>query len=189
MIIERYALREDSGGPGTWQGGLGNEKVVRSVSEFMFNAQVERVHCRPWGLFGGLPGAGNQVSVQCGDQPEIRFPSGKVLARKLKPGDAYILRSGGGGGYGSPLDRDLLKIEFDLQEGYISRRRAEVSYGVVFKHNSDEIDVDATKLRREALRSSGELLDDFAPNTEISETDDTSVLFTAAKGFFTNRCC
>ncbi len=189
MIIERYALREDSGGPGTWQGGMGNEKVVRAVSEFMFNAQVERVHCRPWGLFGGLPGAGNQVSVQCGDQPEMRFPSGKVLARKLKPGDAYILRSGGGGGYGSPLDRDLQKIEFDLKEGYISRRRAEASYGVVFKHNGDEIDVDATELRREALRSSGELLDDFAPNTEILETDDTSVLFTAAKGFFTNRCC
>ena len=60
MLVEQYKLREDSGGAGTWQGGLGTEKKIRALSEFNFNAQVERVHCRPWGLFGGHPGAGNQ---------------------------------------------------------------------------------------------------------------------------------
>lgn len=189
MIIERYGLREDSGGAGTWQGGLGNEKVVRAVSEFMFNAQVERVHCRPWGLFGGLPGAGNQVSVQCGNEPETHFPSGKVLARQLKPGDAYILRSGGGGGYGSPLDRPIEKIESDLREGYITRRRAETSYGIVFSGDSDNIDFATTASTRERLRASGASLEDFDPTAAAPVEDNTSKLFTAAPGFFLNRCC
>jgi N-methylhydantoinase B len=189
MIIERYGLREDSGGAGTWQGGLGNEKVVRAVSEFMFNAQVERVHCRPWGLFGGLSGAGNQVSVQCGNDPELRFPSGKVLARQLKPGDAYILRSGGGGGYGSPLDRPVDKVESDLREGYITRSRAETSYGIVFALDSDKIDVVATAAKRHELRVSGAALDDFDANAGPPVEDNTSKLFTAAPGFFSNRCC
>lgn len=186
MMIERYALREDSGGAGTWRGGLGTEKVVRAVSSFMFNAQVERVHCRPWGLFGGLPGAGNQVAVQCGAEPELRFPSGKVLARQLKPKDAYILRSGGGGGYGSPLERPLEKVAVDLREGYVSRRRAERCYGLVFDVGGD-IDLAATEQRRAALRQSGEPLDEEEDQTPVHEAGGE--LFSEAHGLLNHRCC
>ncbi|HEY9281733.1 MAG TPA: hydantoinase B/oxoprolinase family protein [Eoetvoesiella sp.] len=159
VVIERYGLREDSGGAGTWQGGLGTEKVGRATSDMMFNCQVDRVHCRPWGLFDGLPGAGNRVSIRKnGSVEEMTFPSGKVLATPLHAGEHYILRSGGGGGYGSPLERPVGKVGSDLQKGYISRFRAERSYGIVFEA-SGAIDISATEMRRKALAQSGVSLD------------------------------
>jgi len=191
MMIERYGLRQDSGGAGTWQGGLGTEKIARAAHEFMFNAQVERVQCRPWGLFGGHPGAGNQVSVQLGREPELRFPNGKVLARQLKAGDAYILRSGGGGGYGSPLERSLDLIERDLEEGYISPRRAQGCYGVVFTGDGSRIDREATATNRRRLRygedaaSTGE---DSPEGTPEMSDEQTARLFTTGTRFL-RRCC
>ena len=190
MLVEGYRLRDDSGGAGTWRGGLGTEKIMRAVSEFNFNAQVERVHCRPWGLYGGHAGAGNQVSVQVGTAPELRFPSGKVLGRLLRAGDAYILRSGGGGGYGSALDRPLERIAFDLEESYISKERAEACYGVVFHPGSTRIDAAATAINREQLRAVEQsfdinALDDATP--EMSPADER--MFTAGLGFLARRCC
>lgn len=188
MIIERYGLRPDSGGAGTWRGGLGTEKVVRAVHEFMFNAQVERVHCRPWGLFDGLSGAGNQVAVQRGELPEESFPSGKVLARLLKQGDAYVLRSGGGGGYGSPLERPIDAIEADLREEYISRESAERHYGVVMSTDGREIDPAATARHRQALIASGDQPRD-PPQILEPETTPSDEADEPARRFFLNRCC
>jgi len=150
----RYSLREDSGGAGQWQGGLGTEKMVRATDEFVMNSYIERVYCRPWGLFGGHPAAGNQVAVlMAGAEHELRFPSGKVIGRMLKPGDAYILKSGGGGGYGSPLDRPIDKVEEDLREGYISKQRAQACYGLIFDVASGEVDHEATETKRAQLRA------------------------------------
>lgn len=189
MLVERYALRQDSGGAGTWRGGLGAEKVVRAQSEFMFNAQVERVHCRPWGLFGGLPGAGNQVAIQQGERPEVRFPSGKVLARLLAPGDAYILRSGGGGGYGSPLDRDLAAVEHDLQQGYISPEYAEDIYGAVLAPDGMSVDREASQAKRDALRASGWTPPEEEPEDVSAAEAEKSPLFCLIPGILPQRCC
>jgi len=184
LMIERYCLRENSGGPGTFRGGLGTEKIVRATSPFMFNAQVERVNCRPWGLFDGLSGAGNRVSIQCGSEPEQYFSNGKVLARQLQAGDAYILRSGGGGGYGSPLKRDLDKIMHDVKEGYVSKENAEKFYGIVFHKNL--IDIEATKLQRSTMKLE---LQEFEDLYQEPVSDASDKLFSAASGFFLNRCC
>jgi len=156
VMAVRYALREDSGGAGQWQGGLGTEKVIRATDEVVMNSYIERVYCRPWGLFGGHPAAGNRVNVRvAGTDQELSFPSGKVIGRSLKPGDAYILRSGGGGGYGSPLDRPVGKVEDDLREGYISRQRAESCYGLVFDAQ-EQVDRVATEAMRAKLRKLGD---------------------------------
>lgn len=175
VVIERYGLREDSGGAGEWQGGLGTEKVGRATSNMMLNAQVDRVHCRPWGLFGGLQGAGNQVSVILKDRGEVSFPSGKVLARALEPGERYILRSGGGGGYGSPLERPVEKIVSDLQEGYLSPARAERVYGIVFASDPGSIDVAKTAERRAIMAKQGLPLDDLEvePSAMLTEGHGT----------------
>ncbi|MFM9967594.1 MAG: hydantoinase B/oxoprolinase family protein [Burkholderiales bacterium] len=196
MVVERYGLREDSGGAGHWQGGLGTEKKVRATSEWMFNAQVERVYCRPWGLVGGHPGIGNSVAVQVGKE-ELRFPSGKVLGRLLKPGDAYILRSGGGGGYGSPLDRPIAMVESDLIEGYVSRQKAEACYGIVFEGKSTRIDVAASETKRATLRSRSDAiaerdnedpLADDAANLAADNGQPKGLYFTEGM-LFPLRCC
>jgi N-methylhydantoinase B len=196
MLIERYALREDSGGAGMHQGGLGTEKAVRALSEFNFNAQVERVYCRPWGLFGGHPGWGNQVAVRAQGK-EVRFPSGKVHGRVLAKGDAYMLRSGGGGGYGSPLERPIARVQHDLDEGYISAERAAGCYGAVFAPGTTRIDVAATEANRARLRTVGErialrdnedaatLADDVGPDDEAASDG----IYLADGRLFPLRCC
>ena len=172
VVIERYGLRQDSGGAGEWQGGFGTEKVGRATANLMFNAQVDRVHCRPWGLFGGLQGAGNQVSVSLDGKGEVAFPSGKVLARALKPGERYTLRSGGGGGYGSPLSRPIEMIAADLQEGYITPARAERLYGIVFGSEPGTIDSVKTQSRRAEMALQGLPVDEIEPEPldELPET-------------------
>lgn len=153
LIVERYALREDSGGAGKFRGGLGTEQVVRARHEIMFNAQIERVDCRPWGLFGGLSALGNEVRLERGGVEE-RFPTGKVLAQKIAAGDAYTVSSGGGGGFGSPLDRKLDDLENDVRQGYVSAEAAHEFYGAAFDA-AGRLDRDATALRRASMRRKG----------------------------------
>jgi N-methylhydantoinase B len=155
LLVERYGLYEDSGGPGTFRGGLGAEYTVRARGDIMLNAQIERVNCRPWGLAGGLSGAGNQVTVQRAGGEDAFFPSGKVLSQLIHPGDSFTLRSGGGGGYGSPLDRDPARVEQDVIQGYVSRDKAENVYGVVFDADATGVDAAATERRRSGLRAAG----------------------------------
>ena len=85
-------------------------------------------------------------------QTEQRFGNGKAFNHVLQSGDAYIKQSGGGGGFGSPLDRDAAKVAWDVSEGYVSRQSAEDQYGVVFRGDSLEVDEMATRARREAMR-------------------------------------
>src|SRR5262245_17270167 len=54
LLVERYALRQDSGGAGRCRGGLGCEQVVQARHDLRFNSQMDRVKCKPWGLEGGL---------------------------------------------------------------------------------------------------------------------------------------
>jgi N-methylhydantoinase B len=152
MLVERYALRQDSGGAGRFRGGLGTQIVVQARDRIRFNAQIDRVECRPWGLFGGLSGFGNGVAIHRFGADEQRFRNGKAFNLVLEPGDAYIKESGGGGGYGSPLERDPAQIAWDVAEGYVSREVAQMHYGVVFVGESLEIDAAATQARREEMR-------------------------------------
>jgi N-methylhydantoinase B len=155
LLVERYALRPDSGGAGRYRGGLGTEQVVQAINEIRFSSQMDRVRCKPWGLEGGLSGLGNSVALhRCGANAETHFPNGKAFNQVLKPGDAYILRSGGGGGYGSPLERDLGMVERDVRCGYVSNETAESLYGAVFDPQ-DKVLVEETARRRadmDALR-------------------------------------
>ena len=117
---------------------------------------MDRVKCKPWGLFGGMSGFGNGVALhRFGKTDETLFPNGKALNQTLQAGDAYILRSGGGGGYGSPLERDREALERDVRSGYVTQKSAEENYGAVFKGDTLEIDAAATKAKRNAMRAKG----------------------------------
>jgi N-methylhydantoinase B len=63
-----------------------------------------------------------------------------------------IVRTGGGGGWGDPLERDPSLVRSDVIEQLVSRRRAEEAYGVVLR---DDLTLDdtATARKRNELRS------------------------------------
>jgi N-methylhydantoinase B len=155
LLVERYALREDSGGAGTFRGGLGNEQVIRVLSEIMFNTQMERVECRPWGLFGGLSAMGNEVALKRNGQDEVVYTTGKVFSQMLKTGDTWTLRSGGGGGFGNPTERDIERVESDVLNGYVSLESARQHYGVVIDKATRKADRAATAQLRERMRAQG----------------------------------
>jgi N-methylhydantoinase B/oxoprolinase/acetone carboxylase alpha subunit len=110
VVVERGAHIPDSGGAGKYRGGLGIESVVRARTNMVVNTQTDRSHCPPWGLGGGLDATGNHIHVRYSGLWKTDQRNAKMLVTALKPGDAFRLRSGGGGGYGSPLDRDLAAV-------------------------------------------------------------------------------
>jgi len=62
----------------------------------------------------------------------------------------------GGGGYGSPLDRDPEMVRTDVLEGLVSPEKARQIYGVIFKGRAEDesvaVDQEATTKWRDALR-------------------------------------
>jgi N-methylhydantoinase B len=72
----------------------------------------------------------------------------KIFNVRLERGDAYKMLSGGGGGFGSPLERDLELVAEDVREGYVSAQVAREVYQVALDSHG-QVDHAATQ----ALRS------------------------------------
>ena len=150
ILIERYALRTDSGGAGRTRGGLGADIVVQALSPMSFNSTIERAHCKPWGLDGGLPADGNALSLRVNGEWKHDLPNAKLMNYRLRKGDAFMVRSGGGGGFGPPAERDLERIAFDVHEGYVTADAAKRDYGVVIDEDTGEVSVERTNALRKA---------------------------------------
>jgi len=150
ILIERQALRPDSGGAGRQRGGLGTETVVRARAAMSVDVQSDRMHCPPWGLEGGHAGLANEVFVAArGEDPGAK-QTGKVRNQRLRPGDRLFLRAGGGGGFGPPQRRDPALVAQDVRQGYVSIRNAREKYRVALNEDGT-IDTAAT----DALRAAG----------------------------------
>jgi N-methylhydantoinase B len=67
-------------------------------------------------------------------------------------GSEVIVRTGGGGGWGDPLERDPAAVRSDVQEDFVSVRSAREHYGVVLRGDLS-VDDAATVQMRNALRS------------------------------------
>lgn len=147
LLIENYSLRQDSGGPGAQRGGLGCENRVEARADLMLNAQVDRMHCKPWGLEGGLDAAGNAVVLRKDGAWREDFPNAKLLTARIKKGDAFAVRSGGGGGFGHPFDRPAERVAWDVRQGYVSVESARRDYGVACTADGTLDEAETRKLR------------------------------------------
>lgn len=155
--LDRYELRQDSGGAGTWRGGLG---VVRHYEVLSETAELSilgnRAKVPPWGLYGGSPGAPAAYVINCGTEGERLAAPGflsKGSGIPLRRGDVVCQWTAGGGGFGDPLARPVELVARDVRLGYVSRGSAERSYGVVLSDDL-EPDLPATEALRTELRSS-----------------------------------
>src|SRR5207237_3588741 len=101
LVQHRRELRTDSGGPGTYRGGLGQwtEVSYRGDLPWGVSALVDRTHFPATGLEGGKSGALGEYLVN-----NTTLPQPKALYR-LAPGDRVQLHLPGGGGYGNPFLR------------------------------------------------------------------------------------
>jgi N-methylhydantoinase B len=147
ILFERFTLRTDSGGPGRRRGGLGTEQVIRALAPITVDVQAERMHCVPWGIEGGMAGLGNHVTTRIDGKEDLERANAKLRNQRLKAGDALILRTGGGGGFGSPLERDAESVANDVRQGYVSAEAARSAYGVEVAADGS-LDLAATRARR-----------------------------------------
>ncbi len=151
--VEATSLRENSGGPGRWRGGLGLTRAVRiQAPSTTLSVLAEKAVLPPFGVCGGEPGARNRFWVRRDGQGISPSPlPGKVGGFPLLPGDLLLMESSGGGGFGDPLERDPALVVADVAEGYVTRDAAEATYGLVW--SGDAVDAGATARRRESQRT------------------------------------
>jgi N-methylhydantoinase B len=116
LIVERKALRDDSGGAGRYRGGLGQTIAfrVRTREPFVCSILGDRTRHPAAGFAGAGPGARGEVLIN-GVAPA------NPKAEQVVPPDALVeIHLPGGGGYGPPEERDPALLERDLLEGYIT---------------------------------------------------------------------
>jgi N-methylhydantoinase B len=142
VLFEKLELRQDSAGNGKYRGGMGVEAVAYLLTDGLLRNKMIRSLCPPWGFQGGGDGTGNKAFVLKPDGTIEQVP--RVESHPLPAGWKVLMQTGGGGGYGDPLDRPAEMVRMDVLNGYISLESAERDYGVVL-HSSDlEIDEKAT---------------------------------------------
>ena len=127
FLVERFALRTDSGGAGEHRGGLGVELTYRALQKCVANVNCERTKDPPWGLRGGKPGAVNEACSTRGDGSTQKLLKATGVA--LAPGDRLTFGTAGGGGWGDPRRRDRDAIARDIAAGYVSAEAARRDYG------------------------------------------------------------
>ena len=128
LRLEEYSLLPDSGGAGTYRGGLGVRRVWR-VLENQAHAAVccERTVTPPFGLDGGLAGAAGRLELIAPHSKARKLTSkGGFLA---PAGSLVVVEAPGSGGYGPPSGRDPAAVSEDLLDGYITPAAARVVYG------------------------------------------------------------
>ena len=150
LLFEAHALRPDSCGAGRQRGGLGIENVVQARAPLTVNTQIDRVHCAPWGLAGGGDATGNSVALRRDGAWREDFPNAKVFTARLGPGEAFALRSGGGGGFGPALERPIEAVAHDVRQGYVTPEAAFRDYGVVCDAGTLVVDMEASENIRAA---------------------------------------
>ena len=99
LAVERYALRPGSGGAGRYRGGLGIERSVKLETDATVSLLTERRRTAPHGIAGGEDGATGENRI--GGE---RVPA--KTTREVEAGTTVTILTPGGGGHGSPDERD-----------------------------------------------------------------------------------
>ncbi|MBE0705102.1 MAG: hydantoinase B/oxoprolinase family protein, partial [Afipia sp.] len=130
--INRWSLKTDSGGAGTWRGGLGQIKEFEVLDDvdgsLSFSHRGERHFVPAAGINGGGPGACARSWITRTDGTTEMIPS-KVVTR-LAPGDKLVIETAGAGGYGPPSERSRDALARDVADGKINPEAAGRDYGL-----------------------------------------------------------
>jgi len=120
FFVKCHELRADSGGAGTWRGGLGAicDLVYEGTEPALLNTAGDGIVVPPFGLFGADPGLPHDYKI-LSDGAE-RLLGSKEVGVVVNPGDHVYCLSSGGGGYGEPGERDEAAREWDLKNGYVT---------------------------------------------------------------------
>ena len=96
--VEEFRIRAGSGGAGRWRGGDGVIRRIRFLEPMTAAILSGRRRIPPYGLAGGKPGQVGRNAVERANSgiEELRGTAQAVM----QPGDAFVIETPGGGGYG-----------------------------------------------------------------------------------------
>ncbi|BCW52355.1 hydantoinase B/oxoprolinase family protein [Arthrobacter sp. StoSoilB13] len=147
ILVHERTLVADSGGAGRQRGGLATRVTMEPRSESVtLTYGIEGKINPPKGVRGGHDGAEPSAWVEdlkTGERHEI-----PVVGRyDLQSGEKVVSITPGGGGYGDPLERDVLAVLDDYRESRVTLEAAAAHYGVVITDGA--VDEAATALTRQ----------------------------------------
>jgi len=160
----RYEFLTDAVGHGQWRGGLGtNVEILHTYDPKLWQPHDTVVMTGNFdgekfgadGLMGGTGGNPHKMGIiRKGKNVRLRTMSSAYL----QPDDIVWTKSGGGGGVGDPLDRDIDRVRWDVINEYISNQTARNVYGVIIDPKNFIVDQEATRDLRKKLKEQKKVL-------------------------------
>jgi N-methylhydantoinase B len=152
VIIECYELLGDRGGAGQFRGGAPFRRIYRFLEEeAVISVRSDRRDIRPYGLYGGEPGAPSMNYIIRDGGPKELYPS--KFHSYLHRGDRFIHDIAGAGGWGDPLAREVWRVVKDVRNEFVSQEAARARYGVVVSADGRTVDEPATEALRSRMRA------------------------------------
>ncbi|MED4352145.1 hydantoinase B/oxoprolinase family protein [Schinkia azotoformans] len=157
FFMEAYEYLPDSAGAGKYRGGYGTYVKIRidgdnnAVGTLGDGMEYEGAKL-PHGLFGGREGMSNNYLLYLPDGTTQKVGS-KDMVFQVPKGTWLEMYCGGGGGYGSPILRDINKVQEEVSDGLLSIEKAKNEYGVEVDPKTGKVNLEATNLLRKQLLS------------------------------------
>ena len=145
-----YEFVPDKAGAGKFRGGVPFRRDYKlTEDEATLQVRSDRRTHRPFGLYGGSPGAPSSNTMNPDTAPRDLESKFTVT---IKKGDVFRHVLAGAGGWGDPLDRDPAAVLRDVRNELLSPARAAADYGVVIDTSKWAVDAAATKMAQARIR-------------------------------------
>jgi N-methylhydantoinase B len=145
--LRRFELIADSGGAGTFRGGLGFVREYELLdNDARFSLRSTKHTVAPRGIDAGLEGKTGRCTLNPGT-PAARVIPSRFSDYTLHPGDVVSLETPGGGGLGEPAQRDPARVLNDVRNGYVTQQKAGQTYRVAIDYVDGDFQVNEAKTR------------------------------------------
>ncbi len=98
VLVEEFVMRDNSGGAGKWSGGNGVIRQLKFLQPMTVSILADRRYIAPHGLAGGCPGKVGENWLLTANGLQHKLPA--TATAKVQAGDAILIKTPGGGGFG-----------------------------------------------------------------------------------------
>jgi N-methylhydantoinase B len=142
-------IRPDSAGDGRYRSGAGTVYDLKMrADDLTFSCVGDRADHTPSGVNGGTNAKGFRLEFTIDGEQYVPPFKTKEQDLSLSSGDRMHIETPGGGGFGSPTDREPARVLRDVERGYISPEHAREVYDVAITQSDSQYQVDEEETRR-----------------------------------------